>query len=153
MQPPYEEERDPERERVLAERARHRQGCDQERPHCCEQDDADRALVRARGVAEPGIAAPRKPEHHQDRKRLDELPPARVVVEKPRHLGDREDEHQVEEELERSDALLALGRCDAHSRSAYSRATRSGTTIAHASSTSSRISVASSDASRTQTQL
>jgi hypothetical protein len=48
--------------------------------------------------------------HHQDCERLEQPQPSRVVVEKGCDLCDREDEHEVEEELERRHPLLALGR-------------------------------------------
>jgi hypothetical protein len=108
VQRAHEEERHAEHARVPTERMRHCERRDQQGPHRGEQHDADRALVGAGGVAEPRVPAPREPEHHQDCERLDQLRPARVVIDEARDLRDREDEHKVEEELERGDALVAL---------------------------------------------
>jgi hypothetical protein len=108
VQGAHEEERDAEHERVLAERLGYGQRRDQQRPHRRQEDDADRALVGSRRVGEPGVPAPGEREHHQNRERFDERCPAGIVVDEARDLRDREHEHEVEEELECGDALLAL---------------------------------------------
>ena len=47
---------------------------------------------------------------------MPEPTPGRIIRQDGRDLREREDEDEVEEELERSDALLALGVLLAHSR-------------------------------------
>src|SRR5439155_7259676 len=73
-------------------------------------DDAGRPFVGSGPVPEPDVAAPRKPEHHEDRERLEQPQPAGIVVQEAGHLRDREDEDEVEEELEGRHPLLALDR-------------------------------------------
>ena len=93
-------------ERVVAEDVRHRQRCDQHRPHRPEHRDPDDALLGVDRVRQPGVRGPGPPEHAEHEQALSQTCPGRVGDHEPRHLRDREDEDQVEEELERGDALL-----------------------------------------------
>src|SRR5439155_16949115 len=67
------------------------------------------ALVRFDIVRQPGVAGPGPPERAEHEQRTPEPGPGRIDREHARHLRDREDEDEVEEELERSYPLLALG--------------------------------------------
>ena len=53
---------------------------------------------------------------------MPESAPRRIVREDGRDLGEREDEDEVEEQLERCDSLLALGALLAHSGTLTRRA-------------------------------
>ena len=95
-----------EEERVVAEDVRDRQRRDQHRRHGPEHHDPDEALFRIDRVRQPGVRGPRPPEHTQHDQSLGEPCPGRVGDHEAGHLRDREHEDQVEEELERRDALL-----------------------------------------------
>ena len=62
-------------------------------------------------VRQPGVGGPRPPEHPEHEQALDEAGPGRVLDDEPGHLREREDEDQVEEELERRHPLLAALSC------------------------------------------
>jgi hypothetical protein len=102
------EVRDAEHQAVAPERVRHRQRGDEHRRHRAQQDHPHEPLVGPRGVAEPRVARPREPQRGEDRQPLDEPRPRRVGRHEPAHLRDREHEDQIEEQLERRDALLDL---------------------------------------------
>jgi hypothetical protein len=106
MQHPHRQVGDPEDHPVVAERARHGQRRDEHRAHGRQQHDAHGALVGPRGVAQPHVGLPRPPQRGEDGEPLDEARPRRVGRDEPRDLRDREDEDEVEEELERRDLLL-----------------------------------------------
>jgi len=110
MQCTYEEVGEAEDEGVLAESVGHCERRNQHRTHGGEQHHPDRAFVCCGGVAEPDVPAPGDPERDQDRDCLHQPFPGRVVVQEGRDLREREDEDEVEEELERRDPLLALDR-------------------------------------------
>ena len=54
------------------------------------------------GVGRPHERRPRPPHQRQDQHRLAEPRPARLVGQQRRHLGDREHEHQVPQQLDRA---------------------------------------------------
>ena len=59
--------------------------------------------------SKPRVTRPPEPEHREDRKAFKKAGPCRIAVHVAGDLGDREDEHEVEEQLERRYALFRLG--------------------------------------------
>jgi len=100
---------DAEGQRVAAERVRHGDGGDQHRRRGGEERDAEQAVVGGRLVAEPGVGGPGPPDDDQDRHALEQARPGGLGGEEGGDLRDREDEDEVEEELQGGDALLGLG--------------------------------------------
>ena len=94
--------------RVVSERAGHRQGDAEHRPHGGEHDQPDAALIDVQRAGQPGIAAPRPPDRRQHEHPPKHSAPRRVIGEQARDLRDREHEDQVEEQLERGDLMLAV---------------------------------------------
>ena len=78
---------------------------DQHRRHRREDDQADRALLGVDDAGQPGVADPGPPEHAEDQQALRQSRPGLVVGHQRRALGDREDEDEVEEELQRRHPL------------------------------------------------
>ena len=66
-------------------------------------------LLRGHVVREPRVRRPRPPERRQDEHPAAQAVPVRVVRHQRGDLGDREDEHQVEEQLERGYPLFLHG--------------------------------------------
>jgi hypothetical protein len=97
---------DTEQHGVSSEGARHGQGNEEHRPHRCEHRQTDATLVDIQRARQPRIDAPRPPERREDEHSAKDSTPCRVVREQARDLGDREHEHEVEEELERGDLVL-----------------------------------------------
>jgi hypothetical protein len=97
---------DGEQQRVVVEGFRDRERRCQERPHRGEHEEALDPLLRGDVVRQPGIAAPGPPEQGEHEHALAEALPGRVVRHEQGDLGQREDEDEVEEELERRDLLL-----------------------------------------------
>ena len=96
-----------EEEPVVAEGAGHAE-CDDEQPcHRREERDPHLALLGVDDAREPGVAGPRPPHQPEDQQALGDALPGRVVGHQRRALGEREDEDEVEEELERRDPVLA----------------------------------------------
>jgi hypothetical protein len=111
MKDPNEQVGDAEEHSVVSEDARDGQGDEEHPAHRCEHQQADTALVHVQCAGQPGVGGPGPPERGQDEHPSQEAAPGRVVREQSRHLRDREDEDQVEEELERGDLVLVeLGR-------------------------------------------
>jgi hypothetical protein len=89
--------------------------------HRGEDDEPDDALLRVHDAGEPGVADPAPPQHAEHEHPLREPLPRRRVGHQRRALGEREDEDEVEEQLERRDALAP-----AHHRGDARRAARRG---------------------------
>ncbi len=104
-----------EDERVVAEHVRDGERRHEHRDHGAEHHDPDLALLGIDGVRQPGVGGPRPPEDAEHDEALREPGPGRVAADQRGDLREREDEDEVEEELERSDTLLAglLARLDA----------------------------------------
>jgi hypothetical protein len=100
-----------EDECVVPERVRHGERGDEERGHRREHRDPHRALLGIDDARQPRIAAPRPPQHDQHEQRLEQPFPGRRLGHERGALGQREHEHEVEEELERRDALLLAPHC------------------------------------------
>ncbi len=95
-----------EEERVVAEDVRHGERRDQHRTHRGEHRDPNRSLLRVDRVRQPGVGGPRPPEDAEDEDPSHQPRPGGVLDDEPGHLCDREDEDEVEEELEGRDPLL-----------------------------------------------
>ena len=88
----------------------HAERDDQHRRHRPEHDQPHRALLGVDDAGQPGVADPGPPEHPEHQQSLGQPRPGRVVGHQRRALGDREDEDEVEEELQRRHPLaLAPG--------------------------------------------
>jgi hypothetical protein len=111
MERAHKEVSEAKQERVLAKGVRDRHRCEEKRDHCRQQDDACRPLVGTSRVPEPGIRRPGEPQDHQDGERFQKPQPTWIAIEERCHLRNREHENEVEEQLERRNALLALDRC------------------------------------------
>ncbi len=105
-----------EGQRQVAEGLRHAERGDQQRRHRAEDDQPHGALLGVDHAGQPGVADPGPPEHAEHQQPLAQPRPGRVVGHQRRALGDREDEDEVEEELQRRDPL-ALAPDGAQSRS------------------------------------
>ena len=85
------------------QRRRHGQAGQHERDE--QQPDGD--LLRVQPVGDPRRVGPDQPDHDQQQPGLQRAPHGRVVEQVVRQLGDREHVHQVEEQLDVRDPLLA----------------------------------------------
>jgi hypothetical protein len=108
MKEANDEVSDTEQHGVVSERARHRQGDAEHRGHRSEHRQPDATLVHVHRARQPCVDTPRPPERREDEHPAEDATPRRVVCEEARDLGDREDEGQVEEELERRDLVLVI---------------------------------------------
>ena len=95
---------------------RYRERGDEHRRHRHEHRREHPVLPGVDRVRQPRIGRPRPPERGEDQEPLPEPAPGRIVQQHPRHLREREDEDEVEEQLERSDPMLNLERLLAHER-------------------------------------
>jgi len=91
---------------VGAEGARDGEGDAQHDRRRGEHREPDGAFVDVDRARQPGIGRPRPPDGRENQHPAEEPAPRRLAREQLRHLGDREDEDQVEEELERGDLVL-----------------------------------------------
>jgi hypothetical protein len=101
--------RDSEQHGVRVERLgdgeRNDKHCSHGREHAC----AHNSFLGLERVRQPGVTRPRPPERGQDEQSAAEPVPRWVIGHEPGDLRDREDEDEIEEELERGDPLLTLG--------------------------------------------
>jgi hypothetical protein len=109
-----DDEGDAEDQPVLAECLRDRKRADEHRRDGDQHHAEDEAVLGVDGVREPGVARPRPPERAQDQDAAADPAPRRILMEKRRHLGEPEDEDQVEEQLERCNPMLGLDEERAH---------------------------------------
>ena len=100
-----------EGERVVAEGVRDAEGGDEERGHRGEERSADCSFLGVDDAREPRVAHPGPPEDPQHQRPAYQPAPGRVGRHQGRALRDGEDEHEVEEQLERRDPLLLASRC------------------------------------------
>jgi hypothetical protein len=112
----HDQERDPEDDTVTAEGVGDGQRGDEHRRHGNQHRSPDHTPAGINGVGQPGVGSPRPPERGEDQETVSEPTPGRVIRQDGRDLREPEDEDEVEEELERSDPLLALDVLFAHSR-------------------------------------
>ena len=104
----YEEVGAAEEQGVGAEGIGHRERDDHHRRHHREHRDPGRALLGVDRVGEPRVGRPRPPHDPQHEQPAPQAAPCRIGRHHRRDLGEREDEDQVEEQLERGDALLGV---------------------------------------------
>ncbi len=107
---PDEEVGAAEQDAAVAEGLGDAQGDDQHAAHRGEHAEAIQVLIGIDAVGEPSVGAPGPPDGGEDEQPFAEPRPPRVVRHLERHLGEREDEDQVEEELERRHPLLSRAR-------------------------------------------
>jgi hypothetical protein len=69
------------------------------------------------GVRQPGVGSPRPPERGQDEHAPADPGERRIAGEQRRYLGESEHEDEIEEELERRDAVCMLDHGRRHARS------------------------------------
>lgn len=110
------EVREPEQHAVGVEGLRDGERDEQHGAHRPEHGQAHGALLGVERVGEPGVRRPRPPERGEDEQPAAEPLPGGVGRHEAGDLRDGEDEDEVEEELERSDALLALSVVVLHHR-------------------------------------
>ena len=113
-----EHERAEEPARPVLEGLRDGQGDDEERPHRHDHREPEQALVGLCLVAQPGIGRPAEPQEGEQHQPPAEPASRRVVGHQGRHLGQGEDEDQVEEELEGGDPVRLVRRPDHEAGSA-----------------------------------
>jgi hypothetical protein len=100
-----EADREREGEGEVAEGLLDAERDDQHRRHRGEDDQADHPGLGVDDAGQPGVADPRPPEHAEDQEALHQARPGLVMRHQRRALGDREDEDEVEEELQRRHPL------------------------------------------------
>jgi hypothetical protein len=93
---------------LRVERVRHGQRHEEAAGHRGEDERPDGAAPDVDRVREPRVAGPRPPEEPEDERRACEPARARVREDERGHLRDREDEDEVEEELEVARPPLAF---------------------------------------------
>src|SRR5262245_30088575 len=105
---------EPEGKPAVVEGARNRQRAHEERGHTDHQRDPATGPIRPYLVGEPGIGGIHPPQDAEDQENLSRALPGEVSDEERGELGEREDEYQVEEQLQGGDPLLVLvvGRLD-----------------------------------------
>ena len=111
-----DQKRDAEDDTVAAERLRYRERGDEHPRHRDQQRPEHPVVPGVEAVRQPRIRRPRPPKHSQDQEPLTDSVPGRVVQEHERHLREREDEDEIEEQLDRGDPMLDLERLLAHER-------------------------------------
>ena len=89
-----------------AEGRRDGQRDQQESAHADQQQQPDHQPARWNRVREPGVAAVHPPDVAEEEHHLEQAAKRRIAEQQAGQLGDREDEYQVEEQLERADAWL-----------------------------------------------
>jgi hypothetical protein len=92
---------------AVAERLGDRHGHDHAHHHGHEQHDPHRRPLGIQPVGDPGREDPGPPDRHQQQTGLDQAQQARMGQQAVRQLGDREHEHQVEEQLDIGDPRMA----------------------------------------------
>jgi hypothetical protein len=98
--------------RLVVVRLGDRQGDDEQRAHRGDHRQPQQTFVGARLVAQPGVRRPAEPQQGQQDEPATEAAQRRVVGHQRGDLGQREDEDQVEEQLESRDAVRVVGRAD-----------------------------------------
>ena len=105
----HDEVGDAEDDAVLVERLGHGKRRDEHRRHDAEHRDPDDPLFGIERVRQPRVRGPGPPDGAEDEDPAKQAAPGRVGREHRRDLREPEDEDEVEEELERLDALVLLG--------------------------------------------
>ena len=89
-----------------AEGAGHRRGHDERDPGGDERDDADEIVGRVGRVQRPRELGPRPPDQPEEQDRARHAGPVEMRCGERGDLRDREDEHEVEEQLDERDRLV-----------------------------------------------
>jgi hypothetical protein len=111
----------------VAERLRLSKGEAEHRRCRREHEQPNAALVDVQCARQPGVPGPSPPDGSESERTADHSMPARIVRQESGHLRDREHEHEVEEEFERRDRVLAAAdafrrrRCFGHRQDPVSR--------------------------------
>jgi hypothetical protein len=103
-------QRSGEGEAVIPERSIERRGHGQAREHEPDQDQPCRAGAEIEVVRDPGDVGPRSPHRKEQDCGLEPASQRQVVQQVARELGDGEDVHEVEEQLDRRDLRRSLAR-------------------------------------------
>ncbi len=108
MQRDDREVADPEREPLALVGFGNRERDHEKRAHAADEEQPMPEVVGGDGVREPGVAVVHPPDHGEHHDDLSERGDVPACDQHGRQLRDREDEDEVEEELERRDALGAI---------------------------------------------
>ena len=106
MQQPHREVAEPPEQPVVGERARRRERHHEHRAHRREHHEPRQAELRVDRARQPGVPRPCPPDQREDQHPAAELREGRILREERRDLREREDEDDVEEQLERRDQRL-----------------------------------------------
>ena len=109
MENHYGEIPDPEREPLAAEGLWHCKRDNKERPHAADQEEAVSNVVGRDRIRQPRVAVVHPPDDGEHHDHLGDGSRSATIDQHSGQLGDREDEDEVEEELERRDACTAIG--------------------------------------------
>jgi hypothetical protein len=109
-----DEIRDGKDEGIGSKRRGRREGDDEHGGGRGEHGQADAAFLRVEGIRQPGVCRPCPPQNCEEEEAAKQPLPGLVLREEIGDLGDGEDEHEIEEQLEWSDPLLALDRPNVH---------------------------------------
>jgi hypothetical protein len=90
-----------------AERLRQRRAHRQADQHRRDEQQPDLDAFRVHPVGDPGRVGPERPDHREQQRRLQRAPHGQLTQQEVRQLRDREDIHQVEEQLDVRDPLRA----------------------------------------------
>jgi hypothetical protein len=104
-----EQHRSAEAAVLVIPRLRDRERDEEQGRHRDDDRRPDHAHVGVRLVAQPGVAAPGEPEQSQQHQTAEHAARTDVVGHEGGDLRDREDEHQVEEQLEGGDGVPLVG--------------------------------------------
>ena len=97
-----------EEDAVVTERLGHGERGDEHRGHGHQHGGQHCVSARIDGVRQPGIRRPRPPDRGEDQQPRPEPRPGRVLRDHGCRLCEREDEDEIEVELERRDPVLTL---------------------------------------------
>ncbi len=97
-----------EQRRVAREGPRRGERHQQHRAHRREDREPDGVAVGVDLVGQPRVAVPRPPDDREDQERAQQAVPRGLLGQQLRRPRDREDEHEVEEQLEGRDAALVV---------------------------------------------
>ena len=94
---------EPEREPAATEGVRRREREEEVARHAAEEEQPAVRALRGNRVREPGVAAVHPPDQREHHAHAHHRADGRLLEDDVRELGDREDEDEVEEQLERGD--------------------------------------------------
>ncbi len=109
MEGAHDEIGDAEANPVTAEGARRGERHHEHRRGSGQHGEPDGDFLGIEGIRQPGIRRPGPPQRAEQQQAPTQATPGRIVREEARHLGDGEDHHEIEEQLQRRDPLFVLG--------------------------------------------